>query len=573
MGVTAENAARGAVGSFEGSPVQQLGKLLAEPDKWVRQQKLNELGIVDGKFIDALEKAFAFCKRGILLYQGTGELSVSFNGGKDACVVLYLWLAAAESLRITGELGPDTSEPFRQPVIFFDSSEEFDEVQTFVTWVKGSLDLSMTTVESKSFRKGMEGLVNNGLRAVVMGQRRGDPWMRGVDVFSPSSEGWPAFMRINPIIDWSYSDVWTFLRKFNLPYCALYNDGFTSLGSVTTTFHNPALRRPDGSFAPAYELLDGELERDGRMSRQETSTPITNYNAAEAPTPQPPLAKEPAVRDASSLVGSDFACSAGIVNVGDEILNGKVRDTNAHYLCGMLHSRGVCIKGIATVRDDIHAIAEAVEKMSATCDFVFTSGGLGPTHDDATLAGVARAFKCRLIQDEKFFAMLAKTNSRWSSKACQKMAAIPEGAMVEWPSDGNPWPIVSMHGVYVFAGMPSVFRAMFERAASDGRFTGAQKFACVALQLDAEEGDVLDALQCTVDTFPNVHIGSYPSTDVPASGGYGGSEADRGGGTSQTCRLTITFEAFDVDIIEEARVHLSKALPEGVIINEGATSA
>jgi len=537
MGVTAECITRSVVGSFEDSPVLLLGKILSEANKVTRREKLIEHGIYDDSFIDALEKSYGHCRRGILLYPERRELAVSFNGGKDACVVLYLWLATMEALRITSQL--PKSESSRQPIIFFDSSDEFEEVREFVMWVTGSLDLGMMKLEGQSFRNGMVGLVDEGLRAVVMGQRRGDPWMADVDVFSPSTEGWPAFMRINPIIEWSYGHVWTFLRGFGLPYCALYNDGYTSLGSVASTFRNPALRRPDGSYAAAYQLVDGEQERDGRGSRQVTTEP--------------------------SQALAEPVCSAGIVVVGDEILNGKVRDCNAHYLCGMLHSRGINIKGIEVVPDDIDAIASAVRKLSMSCDFVFTSGGLGPTHDDVTMAGVAAAFKCRLIQDDKFFAMLSSQDcGRRSDAFCRKMATMPEGSTVEWPSDGNAWPIVSVQNVYIFAGMPCVCRQMFERAASDGRFTGSQKFACVALHLNAEEHDILDALQNTVDAFPDVHIGSYPSSDVPS--GEAGDACSTSSSGACPGKLTITFEAFDAKCIEAARDHFRKALPDEAVI-------
>lgn len=546
-----------SVGSFEASPVSRLGKLLAEPDKAARLQQFNELGIVDTGFISRLEKSFGLCKRGFLLYPGKGELTVSFNGGKDACVVLYLWLATVEALKVSSEQKVADQESPRHSIIFFDSSDEFDEVRDFVKWVVSILDLEMKMLQGQSFRAGMEGLVSEGLRAVVMGQRRGDPWMKDVDVFSPSSEGWPVFMRINPIIDWCYGDVWTFLRMFGLPYCSLYNDGYTSLGSIGTTFRNPALRRPDGSYAAAHELTKEELERDGRMSRQ--VTPAVTSTCASSATKASPVPRQGDYGQKRAI------CAAGVIVVGDEILNGKVRDCNAHYLCGMLHSRGVSIARIEMVPDDIYAIAEAVQKMVATCDFVFTSGGLGPTHDDVTVAGVAQAFRCRLIKDEKFFAMLSAGTSkdgkaRWSSTACQKMATLPQGAKVEWPCDGNPWPIVSMNGVYVFAGMPVVFKQMFERASSDGRFEGSHKFACVALHLDAEESDIVDLLQSTVDTYPSVHIGSYPSTDVPAN------ERMSVNSSAPICRLTITFEAFDSEIIKEARGHLKKALPENMVL-------
>merc|ERR1711907_266364 len=93
----------------------------------------------------------------------------------------------------------------------------------------------------------------------------------------------------------------------------------------------------------------------------------------------------------------------------------------------------------------------------------------------------------------------------FSTEACNKMASVPDGSVLEWPSENCSWPIVSKQNVYVFAGMPSVFRNMFERAAADGRFKGSNSFVSRSLHLDAEEGEVLEALQRTVDAFPGVH--------------------------------------------------------------------
>eukprot|EP00435_Cladocopium_sp_Y103_P040635 s1044_g11.t1 len=242
-------------GEYRGMDFGAFNGRDAERTKWAPGHGRNP-DLEDDTFAAVLFESSSICRRGAILYPHIGELTVSFNGGKDACV-LYLWLAVL--LAIEGEL------PVTPQVIFFDSGDEFGKVKRFVTWTVRSLELEMT-VEHRSFRVGMESLVANNVKAVVMGQRSVDPWMTGVDAFTPSTDGWPAFMRINPIMKWSYHHVWIFLRQFGFPYCELYDQGFTSLGSVKDTQPNPALKRSDGSFAPAYELKDGTLERDGRTS-------------------------------------------------------------------------------------------------------------------------------------------------------------------------------------------------------------------------------------------------------------------------------------------------------------------
>mmetsp|Transcript_38776 Transcript_38776/g.76846 ORF Transcript_38776/g.76846 Transcript_38776/m.76846 type:complete len:306 (-) Transcript_38776:49-966(-) len=257
-----EASEHSAVGHFSTLSMPRLASLVGEQDEKILRRRLQEeLGVCDDSFTETLLRSFSICRRGALLYAASGELAVSFNGGKDACVVLYLWLAS-----IMATQHHETIEDVRLRVVFFDSSDEFVEVLRFVQWVVRSLKLEMVTFVQRSFKDGMSELVADGCRAMVMGQRRGDPWTANVDAFSPSSDGWPAFMRINPIIEWSYVHVWTFLRAFSLPYCSLYDEGYTSLGSVNTTVQNPALKRADGSFSPAWELQDESRERDSRKS-------------------------------------------------------------------------------------------------------------------------------------------------------------------------------------------------------------------------------------------------------------------------------------------------------------------
>jgi len=262
-----------------------------------------------------------------------------------------------------------------------------------------------------------------------------------------------------------------------------------------------------------------------------------------------------------------------VVVVGNEILSGKVHDANARHICSELHARGFKVQCVEVVPDEVDAIATSVRRVSESCELVFTSGGLGPTHDDLTMAGVAAAFDGQLVEDARFLQMLTEhlgssgaseaDEGRPSGSAAQhKMAQVPRGSKLEWLSDGNPWPLVSMRNVYIFAGMPKVFRMMFERAAADGRFDGAHQWATSALQLDADEVDILAPLSETVKAFPKVTIGSYPATD------HGDSPS-----SSWQCRLTITFESLHEDEVSKAREHLVAALPAHLLRPEAPEAA
>jgi FAD synthetase len=107
------------------------------------------------------------------------------------------------------------------------------------------------------------------VKAIVMGNRRSDPWSRDLEVVCKSSPGWPDFYRVFPILDWTYSTVWSFLRIFEMPYCCLYDQGYTSLGEIDNTQKNPHLKvesEEETVYLPAYNLKNEEHERESRIS-------------------------------------------------------------------------------------------------------------------------------------------------------------------------------------------------------------------------------------------------------------------------------------------------------------------
>ena len=105
------------------------------------------------------------------------------------------------------------------------------------------------------------------VKAIIMGNRRIDPYSRDLDSVCPSSPGWPQFMRVFPILDWHYTEVWSFLRGFNLSYCRLYDEGYTSLGEQDNTIKNPYLKKDNNEYMPAYELQNEEWERESRVKK------------------------------------------------------------------------------------------------------------------------------------------------------------------------------------------------------------------------------------------------------------------------------------------------------------------
>ncbi len=188
---------------------------------------------------------------------GPERLLVSFNGGKDATVLLHLARAAYS------RAGAGTPR-----CVYWHDADCFSEVHAFVEATVKRYQLPLVRYDC-SFADGMRDAVDRlGVAAVFLGTRGVDPNGAGAQTFQPSSRGWPAFMRVNPVLRWSYGDVWAFLRGQGLAYCALYDRGYTSLGNVRNTRPNPALLRADGSYDAAHTLQLPSLERGGRGATQ-----------------------------------------------------------------------------------------------------------------------------------------------------------------------------------------------------------------------------------------------------------------------------------------------------------------
>eukprot|EP01120_Amphizonella_sp_Union-15-10_P006899 TRINITY_DN2284_c0_g1_i4.p1 TRINITY_DN2284_c0_g1~~TRINITY_DN2284_c0_g1_i4.p1 ORF type:complete len:167 (+),score=23.34 TRINITY_DN2284_c0_g1_i4:62-562(+) len=126
---------------------------------------------------------------------------------------------------------------------------------------------NISTITFKtSFKEGLNELsvVHPKIKAIFMGTRRTDPHSQNLDYFAPTDLGWPSFVRVNPLLDWSFHDIWDFILREKLPYCELYDRGYTSIGCTKDTKPNPALINEFGQYHPAYKLKDGNAEREGR---------------------------------------------------------------------------------------------------------------------------------------------------------------------------------------------------------------------------------------------------------------------------------------------------------------------
>jgi molybdenum cofactor synthesis domain-containing protein len=202
--------------------------------------------------------------------------------------------------------------------------------------------------------------------------------------------------------------------------------------------------------------------------------------------------------------------TAALVVIGDEILSGRTQDRNVAQVATWLNDQGIRLAEVRIVPDDQERIAETVNALRAAHDYLFTTGGIGPTHDDITVDSIAAAFGVpvvihpearKILEDYYFPRNLELTEARL------RMARVPEGAeLIPNPTSGAPG--VRMDNVYILAGIPPVAASMLE--ALTGTLAGGSPVVSRTVGAFAAESDVADILRETEAAHQGVAIGSYP---------------------------------------------------------------
>ncbi len=217
--------------------------------------------------------------------------------------------------------------------------------------------------------------------------------------------------------------------------------------------------------------------------------------------------------------------TAAMLVIGDEILSGRTRDANMFFLAGELTNHGIDLKEVRVVSDDAQAIVTAVTALSGNYDHVFTSGGIGPTHDDITADCIARAFGAHLDVRDDARAILAahyQETGKELNAARLRMARIPQGAtLIENPVSAAPG--FTLRNVHVMAGVPSVFQAMV--AGVLATIAGGAPLLSQTLRIERGEGDIADILSQVAGDFADVSIGCYP---FQQNGAFGANVVLRG---------------------------------------------
>jgi molybdenum cofactor synthesis domain-containing protein len=239
--------------------------------------------------------------------------------------------------------------------------------------------------------------------------------------------------------------------------------------------------------------------------------------------------------------------TAVIVLVGNEILSGKTEDANASYLCRELRALGVEVRRIIVIPDEVEVIAREVARAAGEADVVFTSGGVGPTHDDVTIAGVARAMGVGVRRHPVLVALLEQHYGGALRDAHLKMAEVPDGAELE-AHDSVRFPTIVMRNVYILPGVPEIFRRKFE--AIRERFRG-EPIHLRQVFVRVGEGTLANYLNGLLADFPELMLGSYPEFSNPEY------------------RVKVTLESRDPAYVEAALAEFLKRLPVDAVVRVG----
>jgi molybdenum cofactor synthesis domain-containing protein len=234
--------------------------------------------------------------------------------------------------------------------------------------------------------------------------------------------------------------------------------------------------------------------------------------------------------------------TAAALIVGNELLSGKVQDENLVALAKTLRELGIRLDRAVVVADDATIIAREVRELARAHTFVFTSGGVGPTHDDVTIEGVARAFDVAVVRNVRMEAMLRAHYRDRCNEGHLRMALVPEGAELASNAEVT-WPMIVVRNVWLMPGIPEVFR--MKLALVRERLGGGAPFIGRSVYTNMDEADLKPLLDQIVASYSKVEVGSYPKWSHPSY------------------RTKLTFDGVDAAAVDLALEAFLKLLPAG----------
>ena len=234
--------------------------------------------------------------------------------------------------------------------------------------------------------------------------------------------------------------------------------------------------------------------------------------------------------------------TAAALIIGNEILSGKIQESNVNALARLLRSLGVELARILVVPDDVPTIAEEVLLLSERFDYVFTSGGVGPTHDDVTMAAIASAFGVDVVREPRLERLLRDHYGPAVTDNHLLLANVPEGAEQLY-IDRSAWPLTVFRNVWILPGVPEIFQMKLDIVAE--HLKGDVPFVSRAVFTKLDEARLKPILDSTVAEHANVDIGSYPRWQDP------------------TYETKVTFDGKERDAVERAFEDFQRKLPDG----------
>jgi len=238
--------------------------------------------------------------------------------------------------------------------------------------------------------------------------------------------------------------------------------------------------------------------------------------------------------------------TAALVIIGAEILSGKVTDQNTPFLIRALRARGIDTTEVRVISDHHESIVQTVKTMADRSTYVFTTGGIGPTHDDITMEAVANAFGRSLVRHDEILERLRARYGNAINDAHHKLAEVPQGADVILGRE-RVLPVVRLENVFIFPGVPSLVRICFDRIAAT---LDSGSFYSRALHLSVSETVVAQTLRDLQEANPDVAIGSYPRFD------------------DAPYRVKITIDSRNDRRVESVFEALQRALDPQIIVPE-----
>lgn len=236
--------------------------------------------------------------------------------------------------------------------------------------------------------------------------------------------------------------------------------------------------------------------------------------------------------------------TAGIIIIGNEILSGKVQDSNSFFLASGLRELGVSVMRISVIPDDVDAIGREATWFSKSFDYVFTSGGVGPTHDDVTMEGIAKGFGVRLTPHPELEGRFRLRYGDSANAAVLKMAGVPEGTEVI--DLGNTrFPLVSFRNIFIFPGIPKYLREKFSLIRERFR---CSPFLLKKFFLNAEETEIAEILTTIVRDNRDAALGSYPVMENPEY------------------KIVVTLESKSEDSLQKAVKDFLRRIPAETVV-------